>query len=334
MLSIPRDLWVDIPGMVRPNKINTAHRFGELYHLPGGGPGLAMRTVENLLGIPLHYFVRVDFRAFERLIDELGGVELDVPSAIKVDPTGPGNTVVLKPGKQTLDGPTALAYARNRYTSGGDFDRARRQQQVILAIRDRVLRLDMLPKLVGRAPQLYETLSSGIQSNLTLQRAIQLAWLSREIDSEDIRTGLISSKELIAGTSEGGSAVYLPNPDRIRALVNSLFPGSTPALSLQEGMLSEEARISIVDQSGIPERAERVAHYLEAQGFQIMETTVSEERAEVTHLIDYTGKPYTMRYLAMLMGATTAQIDTDYTPGSKADIVILLGTDWIYRKLD
>jgi len=148
MLSIPRDLWVEIPNILGMHKINTAHRFGEIYRLPGGGPGLAIRTVEQLLGVPVNYYATIDFYAFEALIDELGGIELDVSAAIEIDPICPGGKVVLEPGRQHLDGALALAYARNRYTPGDDFDRSRRQQQVILAVRDRVLRLDMLPHVV------------------------------------------------------------------------------------------------------------------------------------------------------------------------------------------
>jgi len=138
MLSIPRDLWVNVPGYGN-NKINTAYFLGEGYGEPGGGPGLAIKTVEKFLGIPIHFYAQIDFSAFEQFIDELGGVEVDVPEEISVDPIGPHNTVVLEPGLQTLDGPTALAYARNRDTVGNDFDRAQRQQQVIMAIRDRIL---------------------------------------------------------------------------------------------------------------------------------------------------------------------------------------------------
>jgi polyisoprenyl-teichoic acid--peptidoglycan teichoic acid transferase len=223
MLSIPRDLWVDIPGMVRPNRINAAHRFGELYELPGGGPALAARTVENLLGVPVHYYTRIDFSVFERLIDEIGGVEVDVPAEIQVDPIGPGNTVVLQPGRQTLDGPTALAYARNRSTQGDEADRSRRQQQIILAIRERLVRLDGLPVLVSKAPGLYSELREGIVTNLTLQEAIQLAWLAAQIHPQDIRTAVIGPNEVIFDTTEEGWAVYRPIPERIRWLVQGFF---------------------------------------------------------------------------------------------------------------
>ena len=226
MLSIPRDLWVDIPGMLQPNRINTAHRFGELYELPGGGPALAARTVENLLGIPIHYYARIDFEAFERFVDELGGVEVDVPEEITVDPIGQGNTITLKAGKQILDGPTALAYARNRSTPGDETDRTHRQQQIILAIRDRMLRLDGLPVLVSKAPDLYRELSAGIKTNLSLDEAIQLAWLAIQIDPKSVQSAIIGPNQYIMDTTEEGWSIFRPIPDRIHWLVQQIF--STP----------------------------------------------------------------------------------------------------------
>lgn len=226
MVSIPRDLWVDIPGMLRPNRINAAHRFGELYELPGGGPALAARTVENLLGVPIHYYARIDFKVFERMIDEIGGVEVEVPDEIKVDPIGPGNTLVLEAGKQILDGPTALAYARNRSTQGDETDRARRQQQIIMAVRERMVKWDGLPVLVAKAPQLYNDLSEGIQTNLTLKEAIQLAWLAAQVDLEDIQATAIGPNEYSIEETEQGWSVFQPIPERIQWLVQQIF--STP----------------------------------------------------------------------------------------------------------
>jgi LCP family protein required for cell wall assembly len=98
MLSIPRDLWVNIPGFGY-SRINTAYSLGEAYHLPGGGPGLAMKTVENLLGVPVQYYAQIDFHTFEQLIGMLGGVDIYVEDAITIDPMGgTEDTVTLEPG--------------------------------------------------------------------------------------------------------------------------------------------------------------------------------------------------------------------------------------------
>ena len=184
MLSIPRDLWVNIPGGFYNGRINTAYQLGEAYKLPGGGPALAAKTVEELLGVPIDYYAQVDFNAFVRFVDEIGGVKIDVPEKITIDPLGDNNVKTLKPGVQTMPGELALAYARARKTEGGDFDRARRQQQVILAIRNQILRPKMLPLLISKAGVLYNELSSGIHTNLTLDQVIRLAWMATKIPEE------------------------------------------------------------------------------------------------------------------------------------------------------
>ena len=120
MISVPRDLWVNIPGY-NYGRINTAYQLGEAYKEIGGGPALAMKTVEELLGVPIDYYLQVDFQAFIDFIDEIGGVKVDVPEKIKIDPIKPGkstNVITLKPGVQTLNGEYALAYARSRKTEG------------------------------------------------------------------------------------------------------------------------------------------------------------------------------------------------------------------------
>jgi LCP family protein required for cell wall assembly len=174
MLSIPRDLWVDIPGAGH-SRINTAWTFGEAARLPGGGPGLAMETVSQLIGVPVQYYVQVDFGTFVSFINLIGGIDVYVEQRMVLDPIGSGQDhFVLKPGDvRHLTGKRALAYARCRSESqgcsNGDVGRARRQQQVIFAIRDKVFDPATFSKLLAQAPALYVEFSSGIHTNLSLE---------------------------------------------------------------------------------------------------------------------------------------------------------------------
>jgi polyisoprenyl-teichoic acid--peptidoglycan teichoic acid transferase len=332
ILSIPRDLTVDIPGMLRPNRINTAHRLGELYNLPGGGPGLAMRTVEELLGVPIDYYARVDFYTFESIIDEIGGVELNIPKEITIDPIGPENTITLEAGLQQLDGVTTLAYARARNTPGGDFDRILRQQQVILAIQERVMKVQMLPLLVFKAPRLYRQLNEGIQTNLPLEKAIRLAWLSRRIDAENIQTGAIGRSQLYVETTDEGVSLFRASPERVRLVVEQVFglgPGEGGQIpELQERMQAEEPRVFILDGSGVDGLAQRTAEYLEAQGIEVEDIFPAESPAERSGLMDYTRKPYTVQYLTRLLAINSADIKVVPDPDSLVDVMVTLGRDW------
>ncbi len=133
----------------------------------------------------------------------LAGLKINVPEKITIDLLGDGSNTIknLKPGSQVLPGEYALAYAGARHTEGGDFDRAGRQQQVILGIRDRILSLNMLPTLISKAPQLYQELASGIRTNLSLEQMIQLSLLAQQVPSENIKQGILGKGYVLFGES-------------------------------------------------------------------------------------------------------------------------------------
>ncbi len=337
MLSIPRDLWVDIPGGFGYGKINTAYSLGEANELPGGGPGLAMRTVESLLGIPIQYYAQIDFGAFVRFVDELGGVKLNITEPITIDLIGSGSATKkkLRPGVQTLPGDWALAYARARYTEGGDFDRARRQQQVVLAIRDRILDFDMAPMLVAKAPQLYAELSDGIHTNLSLDQAIQLGWLALDVPDDAIRHGIIGEEQIIFAKSPDGLDILKPIPEKIRLLRDELFTTEGalgPAAAqqaLEDLVAAEDARIRVLNGAYAEGLAGRTAEYLRSLGLNAPQELVGNtEAVAYTWVIDHTGKPYTVRYLLDLMNISPNNFRVRYDPGAQADIEIWLGSDW------
>jgi LCP family protein required for cell wall assembly len=335
VLSIPRDLWVNIPGFDY-GKINTAYYLGEMYDQPGGGPGMAIKTVEELLGVDINYYAQVDFSAFERFIDEIGGVDVEVPYELAVDPIGPGNTVTLQPGTQHLDGPTALAYARNRDTYGADFDRADRQQQVVFGIRDQVLSLGSLPKLIANAPTIYNNLRNGIHTNLSLKDTISLAWTASQVPRENIKKGLIGPNEVTMSMSPDGMDILLPDMDAVRAVRDEVFattggiaPIATVYISNPEELRqAEAATVSVLNATITPGLASETTNYLIDQGINVAETGNAEEKSDTTVIIDYTGKPYTVQYLVELLNIQPNSIYSRYDPNSQVDIAILLGSDW------
>lgn len=222
MLSIPRDLWVEIPGFGH-NRINTAYMFGEASRVPGGGPALAMQTVESVIGVPIQYYAVIDFHTFERVVDEMGGVDVLVTERIRIHPIGqPSVWLDAKP--HHLNGAQALAYARVRKGAGDDFGRAARQQQVILALMDRIVALDMLPRLVTRAPELYQELSTGIRTNLSLEEMISLGWLAIQIPKQNIQRAVIGPPNMIEFvTRPDGAQVLRPVMDQIRIMRDEVF---------------------------------------------------------------------------------------------------------------
>lgn len=333
MLSIPRDMWVNIPGSGY-GKINTAYFIGDSQKLPGGGPGLAMETVQAFIGVPIQYYAQIDFYAFERFIDSMGGLDMHIRKEITVDPLGPGNTVTLEPGVQTLSGAVALAYARQRYTEGGDFDRSTRQQEVIMAIRDQVMNFNMLPTLVANAPQLYSELQAGIHTNLNLQQVIQLAYLAQQIDPKNIKRGVIGADMVAFDKSPDGLDIEKPLTDKIRILRDEIFTTGGPlgpaavAADTAELAKQEAARIQVQNGSQTAGLAERTTQYFQNQGLQMVAPANADRAYSQTVLIDYTGKPYTMSQLASVMKVGTANIFSRFDPNAQVDVVVILGEDW------
>ncbi len=219
LLSIPRDLLVTIPGYGQ-EKINAAYPLGMSSSLTG--PGLLRATIEYNFGIPIHYYAEVDFEGFVRIVDTLGGVVVDVPAPIK-DDEYPGEDynytrIYFAPGLQHMDGRTALRYVRTRHDDN-DFSRGYRQQQVLRALREQGLRLDLLRK----APQLVDALAETVRTDLSPQQVLALAKLGSEIPRERIRSFTL----LQATTSywEPGQPFYLiPNWPAIQAILDEMFP--------------------------------------------------------------------------------------------------------------
>lgn len=333
MLSIPRDLWVEIPGFDY-HKINTAYRLGEVYNVEGRGPGLAMKTVENLLGMQIDYYAQVDFKAFEEFIDQLGGITINVPNDIVVDPIGSKNTEFLEAGEQQLPGYLALAYARSRNTSGSDFDRAERQQQVVLAIRDRILDAELLPDLIKNSPGIYQSLSSGISTNLTLMQLIRLAWVAQQISEEDIRRGAIGVDQVDFAFSYDGQDILRPLPDEIFQLRDEVFSVTGPIVPMAdeidtgELVIQEYATVIVLNGTLTPGLASQTTDYLRASGIDVTEPGNADQQYTMTTIIDYTGNPYTVAMIAEMLSVPPENIYHRFDVTGEADIVVIAGEDW------
>jgi len=333
MLTIPRDMWVNIPGF-EYNKINTAYWLGEVYKMPGGGPGMAMKTVEEFLGVPVHYYAQIDFNAFVKFIDDIGGVSVRVLEEITVDPIGPNNTVTLKVGVQDLDGATALAFARMRYTEGDDFDRSSRQLYLISELRRTLLHRNKIPTLIAQAPILYQDLQEGIHTNMSLGQAIQLAWLVYQIPDENIKQAVIGPQQVSEFTkSPDGLDIIIAHPDRIRLLRDEVFTTGGPVGpamigDLNELVKTEQARIIVQNGTGTPGLASRTSEYLRSLNMNVVEESNADRVYERTNLVILNGKPFTARKLAEMMNIETGYVQNRFDPDASADIIIILGNDW------
>ncbi len=241
LLTLPRDLFVYIPGWTM-NRLNTASGHGDAIGYPGGGVALLEQTILYNLGIPLHGWARIDFSGFKQVIDLLGGVDVPVSCAMQdwrlKDPYDPAVDVqnadnwalyTVEPGVQHMDGDLALWYARSRKRSS-DFDRSRRQHQVLRAMLDQGLRLNMLPK----APELYQQYVQIVDTDLGIGDVLQFVPLAANLDKARIKSRFLGRAEVWSWTTPAGAAVLLPDRAAITALLAEAFappPANTLARS-------------------------------------------------------------------------------------------------------
>jgi len=336
MISIPRDLWVPIPGY-EEGRINTAYYLGDLYDHPGGGPALAAKTVQYNLGVPIHYHACINFTAFEELVDLIGGIDIYVEEDI-VDPTYPDEANGYDPlyvlaGWQHFDGAMALKYARTRHTGGGDFDRAKRQQQVVLAVFEQITRLDMLPQLATKATEMWKMLQGSVVTDLELHQIVALARLASEVKPDDIRYGVIDEHYTQFWETPDGQQVLVPLRDPIRDLRDSIFTTAAP-LPEQEGdpaarLAAEAASIEVLNGTATEGLAGYTVEYLQQQGVQVA-SAANADRADYTEslVIVYTGKTYTADYIVGLLNLPPTAVVHGSDPIAEYDISLILGADY------
>ncbi|MDZ4763990.1 MAG: LCP family protein [Chloroflexota bacterium] len=350
MLSVPRDLYVPIPGFVT-DRINNANSIGESNAYPGGGPALVARTLRDNLGINVDQYVLVNFDFFTT------AVEIAAPNGVEICPLGTIHdeyypdgsfgfmTVHFDPGCQQLGAERLLQYARTRH-GNSDFDRASRQQEVIQAVREEILSAGGIANFVGQAPRLWDELSDSYQTNIALDDLIRLGVLLQGIPRENITTGVISTNETRFATTPTGDEVLIPNYNAIGALMQRVFnaaPGSgggvvgetapeieTENLSLselRERSEAENARIGIYNDTTIAGLAGQTGDLLSSR--QVRIAVVGNMPAPTggqTLIVNANNKPYTARYLAALLNLPIERITNGVT-GTGEDVVVVVGTD-------
>jgi LCP family protein required for cell wall assembly len=217
MISLPRDLYLAIPG-VGPEKINAAYREG--------GPNLAIKVVSDVMGVPIHRWASIDVKAFQTLIDAVGGVVVDVDRPIR-DDEYPNEDysirrILIPAGLQWMDGERALWYARSRHSSN-DFDRGLRQQRLLLALKERARDA----RTIQRLPQLMDALANAIQTDISPREALALSRLGSSQNIGAVRSLVLQPP--VYGREIARADLYAiePNLTRIRADVASLLSTGT-----------------------------------------------------------------------------------------------------------
>jgi len=329
MLSIPRDLWVHIPGY-GDNRLNTADYLGESTGYPGGGPALLNKTLLHNLGIGFDHYIRVNFEGFKRIIDILGGINVDVECAVELwgaDPDRPGEWKQIgyvPAGMQHMDGLTALRYAQCRYNTPV-FDRDRRQQKVLFAVRERVLELG-LTGLIPKALELVVTMREMVQTDLGPTGITSLAQLVPEVPPSNVNRGQIDLSMAPAWTTPEGAWVMLPNREKIAPVILGLLDPPSEKVNL---LREEAARIVVRNGTPMQGWARQIGERLGARGFEIVEVRPADRSDYAETLIfAYADKPYTVQNLQAYLEVKDENVRSEPGDSQEADVVVILGDDF------
>lgn len=329
MISLPRDLYVPIPGH-GGDKINSAHVYGELKST-GEGPNLAKKVVEQTLDIPIHYYMRVDFSGFKKAIETLGGVTVNVPTALfdseypcdKDERRACGFSI--KAGSQVVRGDVALKYVRCRKGNcGNDFGRAARQQEVLLAMRQKALSLTTLSN-PAKVAGLIDTIGNHAKTDISLTELQSLATIMKDIKQDQTVTKVIDQAEgLVNSTLIAGASVVVPKlgvdnfsgiQDFVRQLLTDRY------------INREKAQIIIHNGTGRADNINYIKQRLALYQYQV--TTIDEVPVQTqTVLKSYAQdeKRFTRTYLGQRFHVVPAKLERP--PGNPADIEIWVGNDF------
>jgi LCP family protein required for cell wall assembly len=327
LLSIARDLWVEIPGHGE-NRINSAYFYGEFEGTEEAGPGLMKRTIEHNFGVAIDYYGTLDFECFEEIVDILGGITVDVPEAIS-DDRYPDDSygymrIYIPAGSQHMNGETALQYVRARHETS-DFSRMRRQQQVILAMREKALRLDIIFSL----PELLPAFRDAFSTDLPGQDLLALANLATRIELEDIQLRVIDESMTIPYIAADGAQVLLPRLERIRGMTSNLLEDS-PVITESWDPELAEARILVRADASRPGLAIEIADYLRRRGYTAgAESDGLQIESEGTFIASRREMADTAALISALLRVGPEFVILDHNLKEGSDIVVTLGRSFV-----
>jgi hypothetical protein len=282
-----------------------------------------MATVEQNLGVQVHYYAQIDFQGFVRVVDALGGVTVDVTRPL-LDNEYPAENfaymrIYVPAGLQQMDGRTALQYVRSRHADS-DLGRNQRQQAVLLALKQKGLQLNIVTKLNS----LLDQLQGAVKTDLSITQAGSLAQLAQQIPAENIRSYSITA-DMTEPTFINGAEVLLPDWPQIRAQVQAML--SDPRLE------NESARLLVLNGTNTAGLAGRTRDQLVAAGLTVTDVGQAPNSGEYprTQVVDYSGgaKPLTVQCLRQELGLGADQVRTG--PPAEApegiDLVVIMGDD-------
>lgn len=311
VLSLPRDTRTLVQG--RMTKLNEANREG--------GPALAAMSVSDLLGgVEIDRYVRINVQGVEKLVDALGGVEVNVPKDMKYQDDSQHLYINLKAGQQRLDGNQALQFLRFRYDDNGDIGRIQRQQMLMRSVLEQALN----PKTIARLPKILSVIQSHVDTNLSVEELLALAGFASKTNSYNVQMLMLPGD--FSSTREFELSYWLPNLRDIDEMVSEYFGYGTRQVAASED--PQYLRIAIQDSTGDAIAVDSLVQTLYDSGYYnvYIEDDWNEE-LPVTRVVAQNGDLASAETLQRFLGLGEVRVES--TGILNSDITIQLGRDWL-----
>lgn len=341
IVGIPRDLLVDIPGKqggTYQDRINTVYVAGELGKYPNGGVGLLKQVLAaDPFNITIDHYVIIDLKGFEAVIDDLGGIDVDVPDEVydpyysETELPGDYFPVHFKPGLQHMDGKTALAYSRVRFSSD-DLDRIQRQQRVIFAAIEKAKELNVLTK----ATSLWSKYKDAVHTDISDALIPGYALLASQVQDQIHAVSL--GPATAPYTTAQGAAVLIGNTERIQAIVQSVFAEKPDGGVPEVTVTPEPVRVQVQNGTGADGLATHIVAFIAGKGYPTNDLNAANVFDGAPHakseIIDVKGTNRRNAYLladwlqidpAQVRDATDAERAA--LAANPAEIVVIIGAD-------
>lgn len=363
MISLPRDLFVPIADVDYSGKINTAFAIGQNIHYPGGGGALAKKTVSEFIGYPIDYYITMNFNGFIQAVDAIGGIDVIVSKTIH-DVEYPTidygvETFHLNAGPQHLDGETALKFVRTRH-GDSDLQRAQRQQQALLAIKEKLIEDKLLTPV--RLLELFRVVSKSVTDDIPTTQLPGLLALASQVQLDKIDQLVIDERHGTVNPESKYGWILVPNRDKIRPAVDKVFNGravrtaaeikalaeqqarleaaqarqqassdyQAQAASQRKQLQTEGARVALVNGTGDSNLTTLAADWLKRQGYVVVSAeTADRSDYQRSELVTYRTKPVASAGLARMFAIPDDSVRAENVPpNSQVDLRLTIGRDF------
>jgi len=306
LLSIPRDSRVFIPGRGE-DRINASYALG--------GPALARQAAEALIGRRIDYYVKTDFEGFKRIVDLMGGVEIEVEKRMVYHDRAQNLHINLRPGRQVLNGEEAMGYVRFRHDARGDIGRIERQQKFVRALLAQMVK----PQMLLRLPQVLREITTLVETDLPARDLVFLARLAGKITPDDLTARMVPGKPVMIA----GKSYWEVDRQETARLVAALDEGlrrtreTSPVISVE-----------VLNGCGVPGAASKVAHRLIQAGFRVTRTDNADHfDYKTSMIIGHRGNRQKAKEVQSFL-RTNAIVSVSKEESPRVDVTIILGRDF------